>query len=203
MGPGFLWQSLTRVLHSEALPWQPVVRGIAHRCHELSHNLKDNNLDLRNEAILYNSFRYFYWLYHDTFSLERRAMRPWQALVENISSTPLQDIQFQDIEELGFAAGYLVRQFSRQYYAIEGKDYLQHRVMTFGSDLIPDAIYRRALGRLPEYATRIKAGLSEDFRGRLGVWLSNYPIMKDKVKKNSDEFMAAFWAGYMLGKVES
>lgn len=202
-GPGFLWQNLSRVLHSEELPWQPMVCGIAHRCHELSHNLKDNNLALRNEAILYATFRYFYMLYHDTFGLERRTMRPWQTLVENISTAPLQDIQFQDIEELGFAAGYLVRQFSRQYYAIEGKDYLQHRVMTFGSDLTPDVIYRRALGRLPEYATRVDARLSEEFRGRLGVWLSNYPTMKVGVKKNSDEFMAAFWAGYMLGKVES
>jgi hypothetical protein len=73
----------------------------------------------------------------------------------------------QLFEEMGFAAGYLVRQFSRQYYrAADEKDYLQHRVMTFGSDLTPDVIYRRALGKLPEYAVRVKARLSEDFRQR-------------------------------------
>lgn len=203
-GPGFLWQSLARVLHGEALSWQPVVRGIAHRCRELSHSLKNNHLELGNEAILYATFRYFYMLYHQTFSLERRTMRPWQTLVENISNTPLQDIQFQDVEELGFSAGCLIRRFSAQYYmAADEKDYLQHRVMTFGSDLTPDVIYRRALGKLPEYAARVDAHLNDDFRQRLGIWLSSYPAMKDKVKKNSDEFMAAFWAGYMLGKVES
>ena len=130
-------------------------------------------------------------------------MRPWQALIENVASAPISDIEFQDVEELGFAAGHLVRQFSRLYYrASDEKDYLQHRVMTFGSDLTPEVIYRRALGKLPEYAMRVKANLSEDFRQRLGVWLSTYPQMKVQVKKNSDEFMAAFWAGYMLGRSE-
>lgn len=202
-GPGFLWQSLSDVLHGKALPWRPFVRGVAHRCDELSHNLSDNGLALRNEAVLYATFRHFYEHYHDTFNLKRRAMRPWQTLLETVSRAPVDTIQFQDVEELGFAAGYLVRQFSRQYYrASDEKDYLQHRVMTFGSDLTPDVIYRRALGKLPEYAIRVKANLSEDFRQRLGVWLSTYPQMKIQVKKNSDEFMAAFWAGYMLGRVE-
>ena len=202
-GPGFLWQSLSDVLHSKALSWRPFVRGVAHRCDELSHNLSDNGLALRNEAVLYATFRHFYANYHDTFNLKRRAMRPWQTLLETISNAPVDAIQFQDVEELGFAAGYLVRQFSRQYYrASDEKDYLQHRVMTFGSDLTPDVIYRRALGKLPEYAMRVKAHLSEDFRQRLGVWLSTYPQMKIQVKKNTDEFMAAFWAGYMLGRVE-
>ena len=202
-GPGFLWESLSDVLHSKALPWYSFVRGVAHRCDELSHNLSNNSLALRNEAVLYATFRYFYEHYHETFNLKRRVMRPWQTLLETIGSAPVKDIEFQDTEELGFAAGYLVRQFSRQYYrASDEKDYLQHRVMTFGSDLTPDIIYRRALGKLPEYAIRVKANLSEDFRQRLGVWLNAYPQMKMQVKKNSDEFMAAFWSGYMLGRVE-
>jgi hypothetical protein len=74
--------------------------------------------------------------------------------------------------------------------------------MTFGSDLKPEVVYRKALGRLPEYAMRVDAHLSEDFRRRLGVWLSAYPHMKAEVTKHPDEFIAAFWAGYMLWKVE-
>ena len=202
-GPALIWQHLSNVFHQKALPWQPFVRGVAHRCNELSHDLTDNGLGLRNEAVLYATFREFYTRHHQTFNLERKAMRPWQALVENISTAPVTTIEFQNVEELGFAAGYLVRQFSRQYYrASDEKDYLQHRVMTFGSDLTPDVIYRRALGKLPEYAMRVKANLSEDFRQRIGVWLSAYPVMKTEAKKRTDEFMAAFWAGYMLGRVE-
>lgn len=202
-GPALIWQHLSSVFHQKSLPWQPFVRGVAHRCDELSHNLTDNGLGLRNEALLYATFRKFYTRYHQTFNLEGRAMRSWQALVENIGTAPVTTIEFQSVEELGFAAGYLVRQFSRQYYrASDEKDYLQHRVMTFGSDLTPDVIYRRALGKLPEYAMRIKANFSEDFRQRLGVWLSAYPMMKTEAKKRADEFMAAFWAGYMLGRVE-
>jgi hypothetical protein len=201
-GPASLWQSLSAVLHADALPWNPFVRGIAHRCAELSHNLSENYLLLRNEAVFYATFRQFYDLYHQEFHLERRTMRPWQDLVHNIGQAPVQEIDFQDTEELGFAAGYLVRRFANQYYAATNqKDYLQHRVMTFGSDLKPETIYLRALGKLREYAPRVGAHLSEDFEQRVAVWLSAYPRMKDKVSKQSNEFMAAFWAGYMLGKV--
>jgi len=203
-GPASLWRGLADVLHADALPWEPFVRGIAHRCAELSHNLSDNNLLLRNEAVFYATFRHFYDLYHRTFNLERRTMRPWQDLLRNIGEAPIQEIDFQDIEELGFAAGYLVRRFADQYrYKTDKKDYLQHRVMTFGSDLKPEVIYRRALGKLPEYAMRVKdLHLSDDFRQRLGVWLGAYPSMKTGVNKQPDEFMAAFWAGYMLGRVK-
>lgn len=208
-GPASLWQNLSAVLHADTLPWTPFVRGIAHRCAELSHDLSNNNFLLRNEAVFYATFRHFYDLYHRTFHLERRIMRPWQDLVHNIGEAPVQEIDFQDTEELGFAAGYLVRRFATQYYAkTDNKDYLQHRVMTFGSDLKPETIYQRALGKLPEYAMRVKINLYEnprlgtDFGERLGVWLSAYPSMKTEVNKQSDEFMAAFWAGYWLGRVK-
>lgn len=204
-GPASLWQNLSAVLHADTLSWEPFVRGIAHRCAELSHDLSNNNLLLRNEAVFYATFRHFYDLYHRMFNLERRIMRPWQDLIHNISEAPVQEIKFEDTEELGFAAGYLVRRFANQYWhaTTDKKDYLQHRVMTFGSDLKPELIYRRALGKLPEYAMRVKdLHLSDDFRQRLGVWLSAYPSMKTEVNKKSDEFMAAFWAGYMLGKVK-
>ncbi len=202
-GPASLWQSLSAVLHADALPWLPFVRAIAHRCDELSHNLSDNFLHLGNEAIFYATFRHLYDAYHRTFELERRNMRPWKDLVHNIAAAPVEEIGFQDAEELGFAAGYLVREFARHYRAAtNGKDYLQHRVMTFGSDLKPETIHRRALGKLPEYALRVKAHPSDDFRQRLGVWLSAYPRMKVEANKQSDDFMAAFWAGYMLGKVK-
>ena len=191
------------VLHADALSWEPFVRGIAHRCAELSHDLSNNNLLLRNEAAFYATFRHFYDLYHRTFNLERRTLRPWQELVSNISEAPVREIDFQDAEELGFAAGYLVRRFANQYYAATNqKDYLQHRVMTFGSDLKPETIYLRALGKLREYAPRVGAHLSEDFEQRVAVWLSSYPRMKVKVNKQPNEFMAAFWAGYMLGRVK-
>lgn len=202
-GPASLWQSLSAVLHADALSWEPFVRGIAHRCAELSHDLSNNNLLLRNEAAFYATFRHFYDLYHRTFNLERRTLRPWQELVSNISEAPVREIDFQDAEELGFAAGYLVRRFANQYYAATNqKDYLQHRVMTFGSDLKPETIYLRALGKLREYAPRVGAHLSEDFEQRVAVWLSSYPRMKVKVNKQPNEFMAAFWAGYMLGRVK-
>lgn len=202
-GPSQLWRNLSDVLHGDKLPWEPFVRGVAHRCGELAHSLSDNGLALRNEAVLYATFRSFFDMYHQEFGLERREMRPWQELLANISKSPVKEIEFRDAEELGFAAGYLVRRFSRQYYAAtDSKDYLQHRVMTFGSDLMPEVIYKRAIGKLPEYSMRVGTRINEDYRQRIGVWLSEYPRMKDKVRRQSDEFMAAFWSGYMLGGIE-
>lgn len=202
-GPSQLWRNLSDVLHGDKLPWEPFVRGVAHRCSELSHSLSDNGLALRNEAVLYATFRSFFGMYHQEFGLERREMRPWQELIANISKSPVKEIEFRDAEELGFAAGYLVRRFSRQYYAAtDNKDYLQHRIMTFGSDLTPEVVYKRAIGKLPEYSMRVGTHISKDYRQRTGVWLSEYPRMKDKVRRQSDEFMAAFWSGYMLGGIE-
>ena len=202
-GPASIWQNLSLVLHAEKLAWTPFVRGVSHRCNELSHNLTDNSLPLRNEAAFYAIFRRFFQRYHDAFDLERRTMRTWQELVDNIGASPIPDIQFNDVEEYGFAAGYLVRQFANQYYAAtDKKDFLQHRVMSFGSSLTPEAIHHKALSKLPEYAQRIRTRLNEDFEQRVGVWVSSYPQWRDDVKKRGDDFMAAFWAGYMLGKVK-
>ena len=202
-GPAALWHNLSSALHNEKLAWQPFVRGIAQRCNELSHNLADNNLTIRNEAAFYAIFRRFFQKYHDAFDLERRTMRTWQELVANISTSSIPDIQFHDVEEYGFAAGYLVRQFANQYYAAtDKKDFLQHRVMSFGSSLTPETIHHKALAKLPEYAQRIRTRLSEDFEQRVGVWVSSYPQWRSDIKKQDDDFMAAFWAGYMLGRVK-
>ncbi len=224
-GSASIWQSLSSTLHSEKLAWEPFARGVAHRCDELSHDISNNSLQLRNEAIFYAIFRRFYRLYHQEFNLERRNMRSWQELVKNFGEASVSEMEFKDVEEFGFAAGHLVKRFSNQYFNAtggkkqdriddnntsgnqsqksQGKDYLQHRVMTFGSNLTPDAVYKKALGKMRDFAFRVDTHLNSDFEKRVGIWLATYPNMRQKVRRQSDDFMAAFWAGYMLGKVRN
>ena len=222
-GPASIWQNMSSTLHTEALAWTPFVRGVAHRCNELSHDLLNNSLQLRNEAVFYAIFRRFFHLYHQAFELERRPMRPWEELVKNYNEAPISDMEFRDVEEFGFAAGYFVKRFSHQYYRAtggkrqdstdgdtaseqsqksQGKDYLKHRVMTFGSSLTPDAVYTKALGKMRDFAFRVNTNLNPDFEQRVGIWLATYPNIKEDIRRRPDDFMAAFWAGYMLGKVK-
>ena len=225
-GPASLWQNLSLVLHAGKLAWTSFVRGVAHRFNELSHDLTNNYLQLKNEASFYVIFRRFYSLYHQEFGLEGRNMRSWEELVKEYSETPIAEMKFVGVEEFGFAAGRFVERFSRQYYEAtrsgkqfssnngdsvgldkkpQGKDYLKHRVLTFGSNLTPEAVHRKAIGKMMDIAYRTESmteKLPSDFKQRVGKWLAEYPTMKEAIRRSPDDFMAAFWAGYMLGKVK-
>ena len=135
-------------------------------------------------------------------------MRNWKELEHMLTELPAEEMTFQDPEELGFGCGHLVSLFSRQYWRAtktgeEGKDFLKHRVMTFGSDLGPDAIWKQGLSKMEEYARRLDMYLSEDFRKRLGIVLVEYSRLRGDIAKNRDAFMAAFWAGYELARASS
>ena len=111
-------------------------------------------------------------------------MRDWRTLLAMMSKEHLLRCGLR-MPRLGFGCGYLTGAFSRQYWAQtksgeKGKDYLKHRVMTFGTDLTPDVLHKRGLGRMEEVARRVDMHLSEDFRIRLGIVLSEYARMEGK-----------------------
>ena len=112
----------------------------------------------------------------------------------------METLHLESPAELGFACGAVLRQFTRQYYAItDKKDYLKQRVMTFGSDLTPETVWKRGLIQMFEVAPRYeKLRLSDDFRQRVGGVLSEYDRLRQEVQKSKDEFMASFWSGYSL-----
>ncbi|NLI11743.1 MAG: hypothetical protein GX425_03740 [Peptococcaceae bacterium] len=134
-------------------------------------------------------------------------MSDWRQMLDKIATTPPEKLVFDDVEELGFAAGYLANRFGRWYYyntgggkekKTEGKDFIKHRVMAFGSKLTPDMVWRKALSRFQEYALKLDIKLTDDFRRRAGVVESEFRRLRQKVERNRDEFLGAFWSGYML-----
>ena len=133
-------------------------------------------------------------------------MRPWRELLEMLEKKPPSEMTFQTVAELGFGCGALIHRFSTWYWlrtkvGREGKDYLKHRVLTFGADLSPEVVWRVALGKLCDVAARYETKehrLGRTFRERLGVLLTELEQRNEQVKSNRDEFMTAFWAGYSL-----
>lgn len=201
-GYGYVWQALGRILHRQPIALEPMIRHVALRMQECAaHWLQDEaRWAMREEVLRYLVFRAFWQAYMNTVAKREREvplLRPWPELLEELKRG---GVGFdQSIDELGFAAGYLVRQFSRWYWSVtKGKDYLAHRVMTFGSRLTPDVIWRRAILPMPEYAVRVGINLSGSFKRQHGAWLLAYRQWQQEAQKERDAFLAAFWAGYHL-----
>ncbi|MEA4884838.1 MAG: hypothetical protein VB144_14495 [Clostridia bacterium] len=215
-GGPYLWSSLSRALHREPLSRSRFIMNSALRMSAAARhgaggstgNQQQARARLQDEVMFYLAFREFLGEYEKKLSGgskegDVQAMRDWRELVRMMSSGAPADMHFGDSEELGFACGYLTGLFSRQYWiktkvGDRGKDFLKHRVMTFGTDLTPSVLYSRGLARMEELSRRLDFHLSEDFRTRLGIALAEYPRMKDVVARDPHSFIAAFWSGYNL-----
>jgi len=209
-GTGYLWQCLADVLHKRSLSKGRFIRNVVSREQELSRKLPDSIWQLRDEVLFYEAFRYFIKCYSSEILQQQEggfAMRPWQELQQALMETPVRELHFNDVEELGFACGHVVRIFSRWYWhrtkvGERGKDFLKDRVMTFGSSLTPDYIWQRALSRFEEYAMKVSPNqdrsLGNEFRQLYGLVLADYSRSRVDINRHRDAFMAAFWAGYAL-----
>jgi hypothetical protein len=125
-------------------------------------------------------------------------LRNWKEMLQQCTEAPPEEMRLENPEELGFAAGVLVRRFSRKHYGKLKKDFLKQRVLTFGASLKPEDLWRNALIRFMEVSLQTSIPLEDDFRRRAAVVESEYRRMRDVVARNRDEFMGAFWSGYML-----
>lgn len=206
-GYGYVWQALGRILHRQPISLKPMIRHAVLRMQECAARWRqeDARWAMREEVLRYLVFRAFWQAYMREVAEKEEevpVMRPWPELLEELKAGGMEFDR--SIDELGFAAGYLVRWFSRRYWrateknSSKGKDYLAHRVMTFGSRLTPETIWSRAILPMPEYAMRVNMKLSETFRRQHGAWLMAYRQLQQEVQKERDAFLAAFWAGYHL-----
>ncbi|MEW6574137.1 MAG: hypothetical protein AB1374_10950 [Bacillota bacterium] len=206
-GGCYLWQTLTNVLHRRTLGWDRFIAGVEARISGYAKSMvlgqgessRGAYFSLKEEVYFYLIFRALYNGYHkEILSEGGTTLTDWRTMVKKITTSALDEMHFENTEELGFAAGYVVRQFGRQYYARLQKDFMQHRVMTFGSNLSPDDIWRRALSRFQEYALKLNFPLSGEFKKRAAIVECEYRRLREAVQKEKDEFIGAFWSGYML-----
>lgn len=205
-GAPYIWNTLSTVFHRGRISRARFVRNASIRMSEVAKKLPDGLHNLHGEVIFFLAFKQFLYLYHTGIAGNKgkggyEAMMDWQELQARIKDRPVRELTLKDSEELGFAAGHLVRLFAAQYWhASGGKDFLKHRVMTFGSSLTPETIWKRALSRMDEYARRLDMKISDDLRQRFGLVLMEYSRLRDEIPRAKHEFMAAFWAGYALAK---
>lgn len=202
-GAPYLWQALADVLHRRPLGLERFVANAAARMQSLARHLPAAYRQLRMEVLFYLVFREFIRAFHAEIATSgvkgRESMRSWKELQAMLAGD-VQQVRFEDVEELGFACGHLTRQFSRWYYKQTGKDFLRHRVMTFGSDLTPEVVWQRALAKFGEYRVKLwrEGALPQWFERLSGVVLMEFGHRRDEIRRERDAFMAAFWAGYSL-----
>ncbi len=208
-GGAFVWDQLQSVFRRVPLNIDRPTANIAHRISSLTRNFPNTQYDVREEVLFYLAFLDFVQTYNDTIAegdLPPMAMRDWKDLLVVVTESPPEEMAFESATELGFACGAVVRQFSRQYWNVtktgsEGKDYLRHRIIAFGSDLSPDAVWKKALPTMFNVELKLRdLRLADDFKRRIGVLLNRCDDAQEEIRSSRDGFMAAFWSGYSLQK---
>ncbi len=209
-GGAHLWTLLERCLHRRSLEDGQVVAHGAARLASLVPRWPDSRFEIVDEVIFLLVCRDFIRRYNREVSNppkeDAMPMRPWRELLEMLEKKQPSEIDVKTVAELGFCSGALIRRFAVWYWkatktGTEGKDYLHHRVLTFGADLSPDVVGRIGLGKMCDAAARYendKRKLSRTFRERLGVLLTEFDRLQKEVCGKRDEFMTGFWAGYCL-----
>ncbi len=207
-GAPYTWRTIDVVLHRGELSRRAFLFNVADRMNELARKLPDSFQELCGEVIFYLTFNQLLLQYDKAIAIKTgnggcNLMRDWRELCRLVAEAPADDLDLKDPEELGFAAGCLVRFFDWKYQKKskekgQEKKFLQHRVMIFGSSLTPEFIWKRALSRIDEYALKLNIELSNNFQQQVAVVLMEYSRLRDEVNRERDAFMAAFWAGYAL-----
>jgi len=201
-GAGYLWQTLAQVLRGDSLTRTRFLRRMAlalSQAGRLSAGPQGLFL-LRQTAQFYALYNVFWTEYTTSIRKEEWSMQTWQTLQARANG-PANQIAFENVEDLGFVIGHLVRRFAQQFYADkqnQKKDYLRTRVMNFGSALTPEAIGYKALGQVQEIAIKLDMGLKPDFRQQIAATLAEFVRMEGPVHAHRDAFLSAFWAGYGL-----
>jgi hypothetical protein len=207
-GGSHLWTQLERVLHRAPLDTERLTANSAARLRSLVPRFPDTLWQIQDEVVFYLACHDFVTTYQRDLAIgpgeEPMAMRPWSELLNMIERQPVTEIHYDNVAELGFGCGTLIRIFSRRYWIAtrvgrEGKDFLKHRVLTFGADLTPNAVFKQGLKGMFEVAAKITSiRFGRDLQERVGATITEYDRLQEQVRNERDSFTTAFWAGYAL-----
>ncbi|MCL6577445.1 TM1802 family CRISPR-associated protein [Kyrpidia sp.] len=200
-GPAHVWMTLASVLHGRPLSRRRFVELAAARLRELTSQYTQKLLDIRQEVLFDLVFSDFLQRYSARLTTKgvEAAMRPWPEMLELLKGSADHPPMWQDVEELGFASGYLLREFGKRYFLKANKDYLESRVITFGNQVTPEVILKYGLMNLRTHAARHHINVW-DLEKLLGSLMAGFLEHKEGLRKDSDAFLAAFWAGYCLNR---
>ncbi len=200
-GPGYVWNSLQAVLHKEPLSVDRLRMATAKKLNELAN--KEDWWQMAQELVFYYSFLYFLEQYEEKILEYKgglKTLADWGNFMELYSKGTLELSHFQTVEQLGFVAGLLTKQFSNSYYQKTKKDFVKHRVMKFGSKLTPEMIWKKGLLHSEELAQQWDMKIGANFHKVLAQALLGFLEKQHQLILENDVFMTAFWSGYLLYK---
>ncbi|MCG9969926.1 hypothetical protein L9W92_18180 [Pelotomaculum terephthalicicum JT] len=202
-GPGYVWYSLQAALHKESLSVDRLRLTTARKLNELAN--KEDWWQMAQELVFYYSFLYFLQQYEEKI-LERKGglktLADWNNFMDLFSKGKLDLNHLESVEQLGFVAGLLTKQFSNSYYRKTKKDFVKQRVMKFGSKLNPEMIWKNGLLRSEELAQQWEMKIGANFRPVLAQTLLGFLEKQHQLIPEKDSFMTAFWSGYLLYQSE-
>lgn len=200
-GPGYVWNSMQSVFQRQLIHIDRLRTAVARKLVELAN--KELFLPMRQELVFYYSFVYFLNAYYrQVLQMEMREMELQEFLrfaeKYHNGTIALEDLSTPEI--LGFVSGLALRQFSKSYVAKTKKDFLNHRVMKFGSKLNPQMIWKNGLLRCEELARQWDLGIKTNFHMALAHLLAAFLHAQSNgwLTNQKDEMMTGFWSGYLM-----
>jgi hypothetical protein len=206
-GSSYVWGSMEKAFKRQPLDYKLFYKNAAIRMAQ-NAKLKDGFYRLQEDTIDYLAIHRFLSIYDQSLVVRSEGgeqdMKPVNELISYIWETPIERLIFTSLDELGFSAGQIVQRFGNYYYSSKGstheKDFIKHRIMTFGSSLTPDVIRYKALGRMEEYNLMLNLGVPWDLLQRAAQVTMGFYQWEGQLNMNKERFMAAFWAGYSLAR---
>jgi len=202
-GPGYVWYFLQATLHKELLNVGRLCLSTSRKLNELAN--KENWWQMAQELVFYYSFLYFLQQYEGKILKRKgglKTLADWNDYMDLYSKGKLDLNYLESVEELGFAAGLLTKQFSNSYYQKTKKNFVKQRVMKFGSKLTPEMIWKNGLLRTEELAQQWEIKIGANFRPVLAHTLLGFLEKQDQLIPEKDTFITAFWSGYLLYQSE-
>lgn len=200
-GPGYVWSSMQSVFHRQPIRIERARQAVARKLTELVN--KQQIFSMRQELVFYHSFIYFLDAYYQIVLNDQRegiTLQDFLMLAKKYHEGTITANDLTSPESLGFVSGLALRQFSRSYGAKTKKDFMNHRVMKFGSKLNPEMIWKNGLLRCEELARQWDLGIKENFRTTLAYVLIGFLRAKEEgwLANKKEHMMTAFWSGYLI-----
>lgn len=198
-GPGYVWEMLQATLHREELRISRLRLATAKKLNELAN--KADNWQMTQELVFYYSFVYFLKLYQEEIMQKKggtKTLADWKEFMALYGQGNLELHNLESVEDLGFATGLLLKQFSNSYYQKTKKDFVKQRVMKFGSKLTPEMIWKNGLLRCEELAKQWDMNIGSNFRPVLAQVLLGLLDKQKQLISEKETFLTAFWSGFFL-----
>lgn len=200
-GPGYIWTSMNKVLHQRTIGISRVIKKSYRRISELAN--KNDLWGIRHELLFYHLFVVFYQQYNAIILNREESImniQEWEEILNRYTTSELTHEDVDTVPKVGFISGCLVQQFERSYWMKAGKNYLDTRVMRFGSKLTPEMIWKNGLLRMGELHKQWDLKLRNNFMYALSLILPSFIDLNNShlLTKEKDEFMTMFWSGYLM-----